>query len=103
VERSQPGGRSSTRLVALVVVATGVLLMALVLLTQEEGPNRTVTGPATTAEPHRLCVGDASPVCVEVHAPERVAGLAVGDCVRMRYSAQAILVSVRRLDPADCR
>ena len=102
MERSQRAELGTGRLVALAVVAIVVLVVGLAVFTRDQGPNRTVTGAATTVEPHRLCVAGDSTVCVGVDVPGRVSGVAVGDCVRMRYSAQAILISIRRLEPTEC-
>jgi hypothetical protein len=87
-------------LAALVAV---VLLAALLVVTIRQGPDRTIVGQVRVVEPHRLCVSDAGrkDACVIVDVPERVHGLGVGDCVRMRYSAQEILVSVQR-EPSGC-
>lgn len=74
-------------------------LVLLVVVIARTGPDRTVTGTITEHQGHRVCVADgAGPaVCVVADSPERLVEYAAGDCVRLRYSADMILVSLARV------
>ncbi len=73
-----------------------VALVALAIVIARKGPDRTLTGTITELKSHRVCIadGDASPVCMQVDAPERLTNASPGDCVRARYSAEGILISI---------
>lgn len=72
---------------------------ALVVVLAREGPDQRLTGPVTERQPHRLCVAASNgrDVCVRVDSPERVADVAVGDCVAFRYSAEEVLIALASL------
>jgi len=82
----------------VLAVAAAVGLVALVISINRESPDRTVAGTVTEVQAHRLCVagGDGVVVCVRAVSPERIASTAPGDCVRVRYSSDEVLIS---LDP----
>jgi hypothetical protein len=82
----------------MVLVIAALALLAIATL--RAGPDRTVTGTVTEQQPHRVCVADATgrDVCVHVDSPQVLVDSAVGDCVRLRYSADRTLES---LDPVS--
>ena len=77
-------------------------LVVLVVAIAREGPDRTVTGTITQLQSHRVCIADGNGpvVCVRADSPERLASAARGDCVRARYSAEDLLISLDQV--ADC-
>jgi hypothetical protein len=85
------------------VVLACVALAALVIVIEAEPPDGFVVGSITGLEAHELCVGRpvSSPICAEVDYPGTLNGLAIGDCVTMKYSGEGILESVRRADQCD--
>ena len=94
-DHHQIRGRSRLVLMLLVVAA----LAALVVVLAREGPDKRLTGPVTERQPHRLCVAGSNgrDVCVRVDSPERVADVALGDCVAIRYSAEEVLIALDSL------
>jgi hypothetical protein len=88
--------------VGLLIVGAALALVALALLIWREGPDRTVVGVVTALERHRICVqpSDGPTSCADVDAPIEIEGIARGDCVRVRRSAEHSLVSVRKTQ--DC-
>lgn len=89
--------------IVLGVVAVVALALLLVVIVRE-GPDRTVTGTISGLRSHRVCVADGtSPaVCVHEDSPQRLVGFVVGDCVRLRYSAEELVVSLDRVS-GGCR
>lgn len=85
-------GRLPLVLMLLVVAA----IAALVVVLAREGPDQKLTGPVTDRQPHRSCVAgpNGRDVCVRVDSPEKVADVAVGDCVAIRYSAEMVLIAL---------
>jgi hypothetical protein len=83
-----------------VFVALVLLFLAFqVIANLWDGPDKTVVGTVSTLETRLLCVtaADSPPVCVQFDAPVDVEGLALGDCVKVVYSAEGILM---RTSPA---
>lgn len=80
-----------------------VVLVGLMIMIARNGPDRTTIGTITEQAPHRLCVdgGTGVAVCTGVDSPERLVGFAVGDCVRLRSSAEGILIAIDRR-PGAC-
>lgn len=89
--------RSGWPLLLALVAVFG--LVALVVVIAREGPDRTVTGTITELQSHRVCIADGNgpEVCVRANSPERLASVARGECVRARYSAEDILISLDRV------
>lgn len=81
----------------LPVAAAVVALLALGAVLLREGPDRTVTGRVTSAEPHRLCITDGPerPRCFDADAPQLIAAARRGACVEVGYNAERVLQSVR--------
>lgn len=81
-------------LVVMLLVVTA--LAALVVVLAREGPDQRLKGPVTDRQPHRLCVArsNSREVCVRVDSPKKVAGVAVGDCVAIGYSAEEVLIAL---------
>lgn len=82
--------------ISVIVAVTLLTLLAVVIW--REGPDRTVIGRVVSVEPHRICVAssaDRAPQCVHVDAPQEVAGVSPGDCVRVRYSAPSLLAHLQ--------
>lgn len=90
----------------LLVVAA---LVALVVVLARERPDQKLTGPVTERQRHRVCVAgpNGRDVCVRVDSPEKVADVAVGDCVAIRYSAEKVLIAIEPVvdgcDPSRAR
>jgi hypothetical protein len=85
------------RLVALAAVVVTALVILLVVI-YREGPDRTITGRITSVELHQVCVdpSEGADVCVGVDSPDDMPNVSSGECVRLRYSADDLLVSLRR-------
>lgn len=81
----------------LLVVAA---LVALVVAIAREGSDRTLTGTVTQRESHRVCVGRPAgqDVCVRADSPQRLADVSAGECVRIRYSPEEVLISIDYVD-----
>lgn len=98
--------RTRDRLPLLLILMVLAALAALLVVVTREGPDQKLTGPVTERQAHRLCVAgsNAQDVCVRVDSPQRVADVAVGDCVTIRYSAEEVLsaldVAVSGCDPS---
>lgn len=88
----------------VVVLFAVVVLVGLVIMIARKGPDRSTVGTITEQASHRVCVTDEKgvEVCKGVDSPERLVGFAVGDCVRLRFSAEGILVAIDRR-PGACR
>lgn len=88
--------RTRSRLPLVVMLLVVAALAALVVVLAREGPDQSLTGPVTERQSHRLCVTSPNghDVCVRVDAPERVADVAGGDCVAIRYSAEKVLIAI---------
>ncbi len=81
----------------------GLLLAALAILIvviSQEGPDRTVTGRVTERQSHRICVGRSTgpDICVRADSPESIGAVSTGDCIRVLYSAEEVLISLDRVD-----
>lgn len=85
------------------LLAAVVGLGLLVTIVVGEDPDRTTTGVVSESRPHRVCLAreTGSAMCVRVNSPQRLDDTAVGDCVRIRFSAENVLAD---LDEAtgDC-
>jgi hypothetical protein len=81
----------------LSVVIAVVVVSALIALILREGPDHTLTGRVRSIELHGICVGRPTdgPACIHVDAPEDVADVHPGDCVRVRYSADDLLIALQ--------
>lgn len=75
-------------------------LVALAVASARESSDRTLTGTVTARESHRVCVGQpaSQDVCVRADSPQRLADISAGDCVRIRYSPEEILISIEIVD-----
>ena len=80
------------------VAILAILLIAAVVVgvwvVRGEGPDRRAVGTVVEDELHRLCVEseDGTTVCVIVDRPAEVRDVSAGDCVAVRYTAQAVLL-----------
>lgn len=93
-------GRASSRWMPRVLIALAIVaLAALVVAISQDGPDHTVTGTVTARQAHRVCVGRPTgpDVCAHADSPESISGVSTGDCVRIRYSAEDLLVSLDRV------
>ncbi len=88
------------RILLLVFLTAGVIGVLMFVIFRE-GSDRTFVGRVVEVESHQVCVdAGGERRCAEVDSPSDVSGVARGDCVRLRTSAQGLLASVR--DASGC-
>lgn len=90
--------------VLVILVGVAIALVALTVVIWRQGANESIVGVVTVLESHRICVEPTgSPrVCALVDAPSMTEGVHLGDCVRLRRSAQDLLVAVAAQSSASC-
>lgn len=92
--------RKVPRLLPLVLIGVAVAALAILVVTiASEGPDQTMTGTVTERESHRICVArpPRPDLCVRANSPEIISEISTGDCIRLHYSAEDVLISLDRV------